>query len=163
MSKYTCNDCWTVFDGVHVCLGYSWSERGAKPWLSQEPFETQQPDFRKEMEATLDRCPECGGPADNGNDRCDPPSAYLCKVCSEYEEGKPTQALKDLMRGDPINPPHYNELEPQPINVIEAWGLGYHLGTVVKYLSRAGRKGDRVEDLKKAAWFLQREIERVSK
>jgi hypothetical protein len=47
----------------------------------------------------------------------------------------------------------------ETIKVIEAWGLGYHLGNAVKYISRAGKKGDRLEDLRKAAWYLNRAIE----
>ena len=65
---------------------------------------------------------------------------------------------------DPVNhPPHYGgEDNPyEAIKVIEAWGLGFHIGNVVKYLSRAGRKGDIVEDLKKARWYLDREIARL--
>jgi len=31
----------------------------------------------------LTKCPKCGGPADNGIDRCDPPSAYECTKCAE--------------------------------------------------------------------------------
>lgn len=38
-------------------------------------------------------------------------------------------------------------------------GRGFCLGNTVKYIARAGKKGDRVEDLKKALWYLQREIE----
>ena len=48
----------------------------------------------------------------------------------------------------------------EAIKVIEAWGLGFHLGNTVKYLARAGRKGDRLTDLRKARWYLDREIER---
>lgn len=60
------------------------------------------------------------------------------------------------------HPPHYANENPayEPINVIEAWELGFNLGNTVKYIARAGKKGDRIEDLKKAAWYLQREIER---
>ena len=36
----------------------------------------------------------------------------------------------------------------------------FHLGNVFKYIARAGKKGDYVEDLRKAAWYLQREIDR---
>jgi hypothetical protein len=50
----------------------------------------------------------------------------------------------------------------EAIKVIEAWELGFRLGNCVKYLSRAGKKGDRVEDLKKARWYLDREIEKLS-
>ena len=50
----------------------------------------------------------------------------------------------------------------EAIKVIEAWQLGFHLGNVVKYISRAGKKHDRVlEDLKKARWYLDRQIEQM--
>jgi hypothetical protein len=58
-------------------------------------------------------------------------------------------------------PPHYTYSPIEPIAVIEAWQLGFHLGCVVKYVCRAGRKGNKVEDLKKARWFLDREIARL--
>ena len=59
------------------------------------------------------------------------------------------------------NPPHYkspNGLEA--INVIEGFGLGFHLGNVVKYILRAGRKDHHVQDLRKARWYLDREVRR---
>lgn len=59
---------------------------------------------------------------------------------------------------DPINPKHYTGSGLQPIEAIEKWGLGFCLGNAVKYIARAGLKGDRVEDLKKARWYLDREI-----
>ena len=58
-------------------------------------------------------------------------------------------------------PAHYTFSDIEPIQVVEAWGLSFHLGSVIKYLARAGRKGDRVLDLRKAEWFLRREIERL--
>jgi hypothetical protein len=62
---------------------------------------------------------------------------------------------------DPVHgPAHYTYSEIEPIDAIEAWGLGFHLGNVVKYLARAGHKGSRMEDLRKAAWYLHREIDR---
>ena len=39
-----------------------------------------------------------------------------------------------------INPEHYNRLNPQPKDVIRAWGLNFNLGSAVKYISRAGHK-----------------------
>jgi len=60
---------------------------------------------------------------------------------------------------DMVNhPPHYKSGGIEAINVIEAFGLGYRLGNVVKYVLRAGAKGKRLEDLQKAAWYLAREI-----
>lgn len=46
----------------------------------------------------------------------------------------------------------------EAIKVIEAWELGFCLGNTVKYIARAGKKGNRLEDLKKARWYLDREI-----
>lgn len=60
------------------------------------------------------------------------------------------------------HPPHYCEGRSiETIDVIENWGLDYHLGNVVKYISRAGRKGPPLEDLQKARWYLNRAIERM--
>jgi hypothetical protein len=64
---------------------------------------------------------------------------------------------------DNVNhPSHYGgESNPyEAIRVIEAWQLGFCLGNCVKYICRAGKKGNALEDLRKAAWYLQREIER---
>lgn len=57
-------------------------------------------------------------------------------------------------------PAHYTFSRVEPIDAIEAWELGFHLGNVVKYLARAGHKGRALEDLKKARWYLDREIAR---
>lgn len=69
------------------------------------------------------------------------------------------------MTFDPVNKPsHYTEgRQFETIEVIEDWKLSYRLGNCVKYISRAGRKGDRKQDLEKAAWYLQREIEAIDK
>lgn len=56
------------------------------------------------------------------------------------------------------SPPHYRVGGVETIDFIEAKDLNYRLGNVVKYVSRAGRKGDPLQDLEKAAWYLQREI-----
>ena len=60
------------------------------------------------------------------------------------------------------HPDHYQtESGIEAIEVIEAFFPdSFHLGNVFKYLARAGRKGDRLEDLQKAAWYLQRELDR---
>lgn len=73
--------------------------------------------------------------------------------------------LKNLLvvKGiDKVNhPPHYRTGGIETIDFIEAKDLNYRLGNVVKYVSRAGRKldSDPVEDLEKAAWYLNRELE----
>lgn len=61
----------------------------------------------------------------------------------------------------PVNHPAYYQAGGiEAIDVIEAWGLGFCLGNTVKYIARAGKKGSRLTDLKKAAWYLNREIEK---
>ena len=59
------------------------------------------------------------------------------------------------------NPPHYKSGGIEVIDVIEAFELGYRLGNVIKYVLRAGRKGDALEDLQKAAWYLDRQIDKM--
>lgn len=56
------------------------------------------------------------------------------------------------------HPQHYISGNIEVIDIIESYGLGFHLGNTVKYILRAGRKGDRLEDLQKAKWYLKREI-----
>lgn len=46
----------------------------------------------------------------------------------------------------------------EAIKVIEAWELDFCLGNTVKYISRAGKKDNIVQDLKKAKWYLERKI-----
>lgn len=62
---------------------------------------------------------------------------------------------------DIVNQPaHYKSKGGiQSIQVIESFELGFHLGNVVKYCLRAGKKGDKKVDLQKAAWYLQRYID----
>ena len=58
------------------------------------------------------------------------------------------------------HPKHYNEGKFEVIDVIEDWKLNFNLGNVIKYIARADHKGNRAEDLEKAAWYLEREIKR---
>lgn len=61
------------------------------------------------------------------------------------------------------HPAHYGGAENiyEAIKVIEAWELNFHLGNAVKYISRCGKKGKAKEDLKKALWYIQREIDNI--
>jgi hypothetical protein len=65
---------------------------------------------------------------------------------------------------DNVNhPAHYKVGGIETIDFIEAKGLSYHLGNVVKYIARADSKGSREEDLLKARWYLNREIAKFTK
>jgi hypothetical protein len=62
---------------------------------------------------------------------------------------------------DPVNrPSHYTDGSIEVIDFIEDKKFGFHLGNAVKYISRAGKKNPekKIEDLKKAIWYIQREI-----
>ena len=60
---------------------------------------------------------------------------------------------------DPVNhPEHYKVGGIETIDFIEAKKLNYNIGNVVKYLTRADHKGNKLEDLRKAQWYLTREI-----
>ena len=58
-------------------------------------------------------------------------------------------------------PPHYKVGGIETIDFIEAKDLDYHLGNAVKYISRAGFKGNLKEDLQKAQWYLNRAISNI--
>ena len=66
-------------------------------------------------------------------------------------------------KADPVNhPAHYKVGGVETIDFIEAKGLGYNLGNVIKYITRAAHKGNASEDLAKARWYLNREISKMS-
>ena len=65
---------------------------------------------------------------------------------------------------DMINhPPHYTQGKIEVIEAIEDWKLGFHEGQIIKYVARAKHKGNELEDLKKAQWYLNRIISTLEK
>lgn len=60
------------------------------------------------------------------------------------------------------SPPHYTRHSIEPIDVIDDWSLGFYEAQVVKYLARAGHKGDRLTDIRKAKWYLDRLVAQES-
>lgn len=115
--------------------------------------------------------------------------SYVYKICSEYKnkpKSKPkakTIVLSEselrlaaslaMARGEKIrmqpaddmvnSPPHYTAGGIETIDFIEAKELNYHLGNVVKYITRSGHKGDKLKDLEKAQWYLNRAIDNLKK
>lgn len=65
-------------------------------------------------------------------------------------------------KGNPMSnvdhPKHYNMGKIEVIDAIEDWQLDFHLGNAVKYIARAKHKGNELEDLEKAMWYLKRRI-----
>ena len=59
--------------------------------------------------------------------------------------------------GDPVNhPSHYMGDGIEAWDVIESWGMGYHIGNATKYILRAGKKDDATQDAQKALVYIKR-------
>lgn len=65
------------------------------------------------------------------------------------------------MKNDPVNhPAHYTD-HPSGVECIQITEhFNFNVGNAIKYLWRAGLKGDAIQDLRKAAWYINREIDR---
>lgn len=98
-------------------------------------------------------------------------SENLKKLVDEYKQAKAAKIDGDwkqlsllssstpIAKPDPVNhPAHYKVGGIETIDFIEAKKLNYNIGNVVKYLTRADHKGNRLQDLRKAQWYLEREI-----
>lgn len=72
---------------------------------------------------------------------------YLCNPCHEKNKID--------------HPSHYQGKGLECIQVIESFNLGFHKGNSIKYILRSGKKEDHVADLRKAIWYLEREIENL--
>jgi hypothetical protein len=78
------------------------------------------------------------------------------KLLGKVWEGEiaPQKAESDMVN----HPEHYKVGGIETIDFIEAKKLDYNLGNAVKYISRADHKGERIQDLKKALWYIERAI-----
>lgn len=67
--------------------------------------------------------------------------------------------MKNKKKSDLVNSPsHYTQGKIEVIDFLEDQKLGFHEANVVKYICRANHKGNELEDLKKALWYLNRKI-----
>lgn len=85
-----------------------------------------------------------------------------CKECNKYFTNE-DYGFKEISKDevDMVNhPQHYSAHGIEPIDYIESHNLNFNLGNVIKYVSRAPFKGTELEDLKKAKWYLEREIKK---
>lgn len=70
----------------------------------------------------------------------------------------------DHLKPDAVNhPPHYTFGKIEVLDAIEDWQLSYPLGNVVKYVARAKHKGNELQDLEKALFYLKRHIENLKR
>ena len=60
------------------------------------------------------------------------------------------------------HPAHYKAKGFEAIDIIEAYELNFSLGNAVKYILRADRKANKKQDLEKALWYLQHELEKFN-
>lgn len=77
---------------------------------------------------------------------------------SKFPEAKEMVATTEQPVETVNHPNHYNVGKIEVIDAIEDWGLNFNLGNAVKYIARAPHKGKQEEDLKKALWYIQREL-----
>ena len=61
------------------------------------------------------------------------------------------------------HPNHYNKGKFEVIDVIEDWRLGFNLGNAIKYIGRCEHKENKKQDLEKALWYINRELENITK
>jgi hypothetical protein len=121
--------------------------------------------FSKQFDDKKVMCPFCGDHGPEVPLSCHYWSAactcqhYIKYVGPHTELRLPQSAPKEQVN----HPAHYGGADNpyETIKVIEAWGLGFCLGNAVKYISRAGKKDNMIQDLRKAKWYLDHEIARL--
>jgi hypothetical protein len=111
-------------------------------------------------------CKDCFYEAFGNTERpceiCDWSSRFIAKEVFAGVPEKPT--VSDIVKSsqDNVNhPQHYTKGGIEVIDAIEAWGLNFRLANVIKYVARSDHKNNKLEDLKKARWYLDREISKV--
>lgn len=82
-------------------------------------------------------------------------------IDNSNEEAIEVPIVEHIIHDAVNHPSHYTRGKIEVIDFIEDQQLPYHLGNVIKYIARAGYKGDKLEDLKKARWYLDRYINEV--
>ena len=88
----------------------------------------------------------------------------LSDLSWKVSQGRAPMRMASAPVRDMVNhPAHYKVGGIETIDFIEAKKLSYNLGNVVKYITRADHKGSKRLDLEKAQWYLNRELENLSK
>jgi len=109
-------------------------------------------------------CEDCGKyVAATGTEGSDgsPPINWTCNKCGGRNL-HPIAATPEPIKKEAVNhPSHYNVGKIEVIDIIEDWECSFCLGNVIKYVLRAPHKDKELEDLKKARWYLDREIARI--
>jgi hypothetical protein len=85
------------------------------------------------------------------------------KKFEEMNQREGTIIMDEDDNSSVIHPQHYGGKDNlyEAIKVIEAWQVGFNLGNTLKYISRAGKKDNTIQDLEKALFYLDREIQNI--
>lgn len=136
--ELTCEGCGTTFIHKKEKAQCRWPKYSKVPKKKKEVYVTlaNMAAKRKEVDVTL---------------------ANMIANTLEEPEVKVVELKEDVIN----HPSHYTRGKIEVIDFIEDQQLPYHLGNVIKYIARAGYKGDKLEDLKKARWYLDRYINGV--
>ena len=113
--------------------------------------------FYSEIDGKMKPCSEC-----NAFDKWVDRNIYIREAAKPLSEAiKEWVDCKEDKKTDVINkPPHYTE-HPSGIECIQVTEhMGFNLGNAIKYIWRCDLKQDAIEDLKKAKWYIDREIEK---
>ena len=73
-------------------------------------------------------------------------------------EEKPEPIKVDLVN----SPPHYQGNKFEVIEIIDDFGLSFNTGNAIKYILRADKKGNQKQDLQKALWYLEHELNKLN-
>ena len=77
----------------------------------------------------------------------------------KLQDADAIDALSNFSQVD--HPAHYQSGGIEVIDVIEAFKLGFPLGNAIKYILRAGKKNNGLQDLEKAVWYPKHEINKI--
>ena len=88
------------------------------------------------------------------NENIERANKYLIERANKYL----MEVNKTIPTDNVNNPSHYNKGTIEVITVIEDWKLNFNLGNAIKYIGRCEHKNNKKEDIKKAIWYLEREL-----
>lgn len=71
--------------------------------------------------------------------------------------------IQEPVKVDLVNsPPHYQGNKFEVIDIIDDFGLTFNTGNAIKYILRADKKGNQKQDLLKAIWYLEHELNKCN-
>ncbi len=127
-----------------------------KPVIGQNTITMMEDDLTKLTDEQLERMADNLGKPRIRMQSTTPRDEVATEIAKRME-----RAIKTHQADNVNHPSHYKAGGIETIDFIEAKQLNYHLGNVVKYITRADHKGNRKEDLLKAQWYLNREIAKL--